>query len=136
MKTLGSRSARRLTMLADTGELRHIGRADELLEVISRYGDRAMDFVWRHKGALAISAVLAAFLNDPVPFINGTRDIADLVGENVARPLAEVPGKVAVEAARNTNWTVVITITAIGLGLALLIHNRYRQKAQSSCEGG
>ena len=31
-----------------------------------------MAFVWRHKGALAVGSVLAAFLADPGPFIGGT----------------------------------------------------------------
>ena len=56
-----------------------------LLSVIGKYGEKAADFVWNHKGALAVSGTLVAFLSDPEPFINGTVKLAE--------PIAEIPGK-------------------------------------------
>ena len=67
----------------------------ELLAVVARFGDRAMGFIWDHKGALAVSATLAAFLADPRPFLDGAKSLAG----TVARPLAEVPGRVAANVA-------------------------------------
>jgi hypothetical protein len=48
-------------MLAEDGGLARSGRWDELLAVIERHGDRALDFTWRHKGALAVATVLGRF---------------------------------------------------------------------------
>jgi len=58
-------SARRLAMLAsEGGELAATGRATEILGILAKYGDPAMDFLWRHKGVLASSAVLTALIAD------------------------------------------------------------------------
>lgn len=121
LASLSHQNARRLAMLVQDGSLARNGKMDELLGVVGRIGDRAMNFVWDHKGALAITAVLTAFVAEPEAFIDGARDIAKIAGDSVARPLAEAPGKVAVEVARQTNWTIVIlvavAVTALGLKL-------------------
>ena len=84
---LGPQAGRRLAMMAGD-DLAAIGRTPELLEVIARHGDKAMDFIWKHKGVLAGSAALAAFLRDPEPFINGTADLGRAVSEQVIKPAA------------------------------------------------
>jgi hypothetical protein len=103
-----SQNARRLAMMEQSGELAKIGRTQEVLTVIGRHGDRAMEFVWRNKGALAVGTALAAFLANPQPFVDGTRDLAEVAAQNVVGPAVET---VAGEAARRTQWTY------IGLGL-------------------
>jgi hypothetical protein len=101
-------------MLAADGQLERIGRTPEVLSVLAKYGDPAMDFVWRHKGALATTAGLAAFLSHPEEFISGARDITRVVGENAVKPLIELPAGAVREAARTTNWTLVfLVLTAI-----------------------
>jgi hypothetical protein len=55
-------------MLAEDGTLARTGRWSELLAVIGRYGHRALTFVWRNKGALTVTTVVTAFLDDPEPF--------------------------------------------------------------------
>lgn len=102
---LNGQGARRLAMMAD--ELARIGRCDELLDVVARFGDRGCDFVWRNKGALATASVLAAFLADPEPFIDGTRDLTGMAAEHVVQPLVEAGGQAAAEAARGVNWTLI-----------------------------
>src|SRR6185503_5178963 len=97
--TVGPPNARRLAIMVQGGELARIGRAGELLEVIGRYGDRAMEFIWRHKGALAVSVVLA-FLADPGPFLDGARDLAAVAAEAAARPVLSIPGRIASEMMR------------------------------------
>ena len=52
-------------MLAEDGTLARSGRWDELLAVIERHGERALDFTLRHKGALAVATVLGTFLAEP-----------------------------------------------------------------------
>lgn len=107
LRAVSSQNARRLAMLADDGELAQIGRTPELLAVVGRYGDRAMDFIWRNKGALAVTAALTAFLADPEPFLDGTKDLATIAAQHVAGPLAA-------GAASRTNWTLV-ALSVVGL---------------------
>lgn len=128
LKSVSSQNARRLAMLADDGELAKIGRTPELLEVVAKYGDRAADFIWHNKGLLAGAAALTAFLANPKPFLDGARDIAD------------VPGKVATEAAKNTNWTVVVVCAVCVLGLLagarLWLHHRRAAKVEQPSKTG
>ena len=45
LKNVSSQNARRISMLDDSGELNAIGHTPEVLNVIGKYGDAAMDFV-------------------------------------------------------------------------------------------
>jgi hypothetical protein len=96
-----------------------------VLAVVGRYGDRAMDLVWRHKGALAVTVVLAAFLADPGPFLAGTSDLAGVVAGTAMRPLAALPGQV-VEAARRTLGTLVVVLLLGSLGLGLVLKGGWK----------
>lgn len=110
LKSVSSQNARRISMLDDTGELAAIGSTPELLAVVGKYGDAAMDFVWKNKGALTVAAALTAFLSDPEPFVNGTRDLAQTVGTTLVEPVAREIGK-------RTNWTfVILTLICIVCG--------------------
>lgn len=120
---LDARNGRRLAMMAgEGGSLSKIGRADELLGVVGKRGNRAMEFVWNHKVELTAAAALAAFLADPDPFIDGVRDLSKVAAESAVRPVAEAVGKgleksveaAAPEVARKTNWTVVISAAVLG----------------------
>jgi hypothetical protein len=82
---LSAQNARRLAMLTEDGTLLRMGRQDELLNAIERHGDRALDFVWRHKGVLVVGTLLAAFLNDPEPFLTGARELGGGVTQAVAQ---------------------------------------------------
>jgi hypothetical protein len=90
---VGPRNARRLAMLVADGSLQRMGRVEEVLRVIERYGDRALDFVWRHKGALAVGSALAAFLRDPEPFLGRTRDLSVATSEAIGVSLAGAAGR-------------------------------------------
>jgi hypothetical protein len=61
-------TVRRLAILAEDGTLARSGRWSELLAVIERHGDQALNFVWRNKGALTVTTVLEMFLADPHAF--------------------------------------------------------------------
>ena len=110
LNQVDARNARRIKMMAEEGDLARIGQTGRVLGVVERYGDRAADFVWRNKGALAVAAVLTAFLDDPKPFIDGTRELAVTAVVPAAAPLAEV----AKEAGRSVNWTAVV-LSGMGL---------------------
>ena len=81
------------------GELASLGRTPELLEVVARHGDRAMDFIWRHKGVLAGGAALTAFLANP-DRLSGTSELVGTVAESTVKPAVVAAGNVAQEAGR------------------------------------
>jgi hypothetical protein len=122
LQAVGPQGGRRLAMMVSEGELAKIGRTPELLGVVAQYGDRAMEFIWTHRVTLAGGAALTAFLLNPEPFINGTRDITQIVAENAIRPLAEVPGRIAVEAAGRINWDLIgLVFMLLGTGLIIAV---------------
>jgi len=107
-------NARRLAMMAsDGGELAAIGRTPEVLDVIAKYGDPAMDFLWHHKGVLASGVVLAGFLSNPEPYLAGVKDITQVVAENTVKPVATT---MVHEAAAKANWTVIFSLAVLALG--------------------
>lgn len=89
------KNGRRLAMMASEGTLR-----PEFMQVIARFGDRACDFIWRNKGALAVGVALTAFVKSPEPFINGTEKLAATIADASVKPIA-------VGVANNTNWTLI-----------------------------
>ena len=88
LAAVGPRNARRLALMVEDGSLRQMGRVEEVLGVVERYGDRALDFVWRHKGALTVGTLLAAFVKDPESFVGDTRELAVSASEAVGMSLA------------------------------------------------
>lgn len=114
LEATAPQGGRRLAMMMADGELTKIGRTEELLGVVAKYGDPAMDWIWRNKGSLAVGTTLAAFLASPETFLNAAQGMTKTVAENAVRPLAEVPGAVvkegAGELARHTNWTLVFLV--------------------------
>jgi hypothetical protein len=107
LRAISAQNGRRLAIMAEEGTMSRIGRSSELLEIVGKHGDRAMDFVCTNKGSLAVAGALAAFLADPEPFLDGAADITRIVAENAVKPLAEVPKELASEAVRRVNWTAV-----------------------------
>lgn len=125
MNAIGPQSGRRLAMLAEGGELEAIGRTPELMGVISRYGDAAMKYIWEHKKELASAAVLTAFLNDPAPFIDGTKELAMAVAAPIVTGAVQVADSVAREAiapvAAATGKAIEETAHASARPLAMLL---------------
>lgn len=98
---LSNRHGRQLAMLADDTADAALVRNSALMDTISKYGDRGMEFVWKNKGALSVGAVLAALIADPEPFINGSKSLAEVAANAAVAPIATGVG-------RGTNWTIVI----------------------------
>ncbi len=126
LKAVDSQNARRLAMMAEKGELAQIGRTPELLEIVEKYGNRAMNFIWQNKGALTVSAALTAFLVNPEPFLDGVTDITKIAAENAVKPVADASGEVA----RNTNWTIVLVCSVVVLGLLATTRHWLRRRAK------
>ena len=95
MAALAPRNARRLAILAEDGALARSGCWGELVAVIERHGDRAMDFVWRHKGALAVTTALATFLAEPEVFLGGGRELIGGAVKEATQPIALMAGTAA-----------------------------------------
>jgi len=110
LQATNTQSCRRLGMMLESGELARIGRSQEMLDVIGRYGDAAMTFVWEHKGALVTTACLTAFLANPEAFINGSAKLVQTVGDVTVKPvLSGIVG--------GTNWTIIfLAAGTVGLG--------------------
>ena len=104
---LSTQNARRLAMLAEDGTLIRMGRQSELLSTIERHGDRALDFVRRNKGALAVGTLLTAFLKDPEPFLSGARALGGGVTHAVAQPVLGVANRVGQDIASPLTWSAI-----------------------------
>jgi hypothetical protein len=94
LNSLSKQGAQRLGMLEREGVLSATPQSRDLLPVIAKYGDSAMEFIWRNKGALMVTAGLATFLKDPQAYIQGLKDI---IVDPVIKPIVE-----------STNWTLII----------------------------
>jgi hypothetical protein len=113
---VSEQNGRRIAMMANEGELAKLGRSSELLDVVGKYGDKGMNFVWKNKGTLLVGTALAAFLADPEPFIEGTKNLADVAAKSAIEPIAK-------EIGMRTNWT----ITIIALVLCLIGYSLIKQ---------
>lgn len=136
---LSRREGLRLAMMQQSGELAKLGHTKDLLTVIERYGDRAMKFIWRNKGPLAVSTVLVTFLRDPEPYISGIKELGETAIEGVgglAGKAIEAAGNTATEVGREavsqvaqrTNWTIVLPVVAAIIVAAVLIWHRSRKR--------
>jgi len=128
LKAVGGQNARRLAMMAEDGKLAAVPQKTELLETIGKYGDGAMNWVWNNKGALATTAILAKFIQNPQPFIDGTVKVVDVGGEKLIKP---VTTELASGIAKNTDWTVVIlTLIGVAFMLTLFLVWRWRHRPE------
>jgi hypothetical protein len=116
MAELAPRNARRLAMLAEDGTLARSGRWGELLAVIERHGDRAMDFIWRNKGALAVATALTTFLADPEAFLGGGRELIGGAAQEATQPIA-----IVADAAASRWMGIARSVVVVGLAWLVLV---------------
>lgn len=121
LAAVGPQQGRQLAMLAADGSTAALARNPRLLDVVARYGDNAMNFIWRNKGALLVGTTLAAFLANPQPFIDGTAQLAQAAGESLVKPVAT--GIVA-----GVDWTVIgiLVVMVVALGSVWRSYLRHR----------
>jgi hypothetical protein len=119
-------------MLAEDGTLARTGRWSELLVVIERHGDRALTFVWRNKGALAVSTILAKFLAEPEVFLGGGRELIGGAAHEATQPIADLADAAAsrwMNIARSVvvvglAWLVLVLVLVVSIRLLRHIHRR------------
>jgi hypothetical protein len=87
VKALGAVDARNGRRLAMMMEKEIVTRHPELLGVVGKQGDKAVNYIWENKAVLAGAAALTAFLAEPEAFIEGTRSLAEFAGEAVVKPV-------------------------------------------------
>lgn len=111
-------AAQRMGTAATEGLFTATPRSPELFSVLARHGDQAMDFIWRNKGALTATALLASFLNDPEPYFSGART---LIVDPVVEPIVT-----------SVNWTWVIVFAIAVAFLAYIAAKRIRSRSEIS----
>jgi hypothetical protein len=124
---INPRNGRRLAMVLED-ELANSGQQKEVLEVVAKYGDPAMEFIWNHKGSLAVGATLTAFVVAPEKFLNTAEGVTRTVADSVVKPIAEVPGEAVKGVAAGTNWTVVFCVAAALVCLMALGRHNLRNR--------
>jgi hypothetical protein len=124
MSEVGVENGRRLASMVDAGELAKIGRGEELLGVVGKFGDKGMEFIYKHRKVLAGGAALTAFLANPQPYIDGTLELASLVGETVVKPIVAIPGEMAKESLQNpaVAWTFAAVSAALFAALCYCLY--------------
>ena len=114
LNNVSRQNAQRLSMVANDGVLAATPRSKELLTVIREHGDEAMDFIWKHKGSLAVVGVLSTFLADPQTYISGAKE---LVVSPVIEPIV-----------RSINWTLIIAGALVVVFLPFIVRSIMKAK--------
>lgn len=98
----------------------------QILDVVGEYGDRALRFIWEHKGTLALASVFVAFVADPQPFIDGTKDLTGLVMQTAAEQAGETVRSVFAM----IRWNVWIGVLLAVVGAKILIRQGWKMYCQ------
>jgi hypothetical protein len=134
LNSLSTRSGRLLSNLAREAdaETASLAKNPQVLEVIRKYGDEGMRFIWDNKGSLAVATVLTAFLADPERFMKGA---APLV-EPIAGPVSKATGELAKQVAAVFPWNLVVIAGALLTGICVVpraIARAYSPVARENC---
>lgn len=103
---ISRQSAQRLNIIEREGLLTSTPQSADLLAVVSKHGDEAMEFIWRNKGGLTVATFLGTFIANPQTYISGA---AELVIEPIVSPIV-----------RSTNWSLIISVFLIIFFLPLI----------------
>ena len=134
LNNLSPRSGRLLSKLSREAEAETaaLAKNPQVLEVIRKYGDEGMRFIWDNKGSLAVASVLTAFLADPERFMKGA---APLV-EPIAGPVSKATGEVAKQVAAVFPWNLAVIAGALLTGICVVpraIARAYSPVARENC---
>ena len=104
-------------MSADEGLLSATQRSPELLGVIRKYGDPAMNFIWNNKGALTVGTLLVGFLADPEPYFSGVKSLVEPVAKSVVEPMI-----------KGVNWTLILSAIFVVAFLPVIVRSVRKAK--------
>lgn len=119
LKHVDAQNARLLARMAADPAVAPLTRNPQLLDVIAKYGDNAVQYIWRNKGKLTVAATLAAFLADPKPFIDGVSDLS----QAAVKPMADA----AAEGVRSS-WSFMFALVAAAVAAVVgwQVYLRYK----------
>jgi hypothetical protein len=134
LNSLSTRSGRLLSNLAREAdaETASLAKNPQVLEVIRKYGDEGMRFIWDNKASLAVATVLTAFLADPERFMKGA---APLV-EPIAGPVSKATGEVAKQVAAVFPWNLAVIAGTLLAGICVVpraIARAFSPVARENC---
>ena len=112
LNAVNLQNGRRLSMLYHSGLYGILDRSTEWFKIIAGHGDTAVEYLWNHQAELANDSIQSAFLNEPKPFLDGSKVLPSIETDDVAMPIEEVPTS-------NTNWTHVV-VCGIGCLVVML----------------
>ena len=118
LNRISQQNAQRLGMSADEGLLSATLRSPELLGVIRKYGDPAMNFIWNNKGALTVSALLGGFIADPEAYFSGVKSLVQPLAKSVVESIV-----------KGVNWTLILLAILVSAFLPFIV--RSVQKART-----
>lgn len=75
LNEVSPRNGRRLAMLHEDGLLAQSGQNKELLLIVARFGDRAMDFLWTHRERILIPTVTIVFVREVEVYLDGKKTL-------------------------------------------------------------
>ncbi len=113
-------NGRRLVQLAEEHSF-PANDFDKLMLVVEKYGDRAMDFIWRNRNPLLMTAAFTAFVSDPAPYIDGVKKLTEVA----TKPLQEFfEGIVS-----HVSWNFLVGVIVALVGLKLVFTRRTRRSS-------
>ena len=115
---LSPANGRRLIQLSEENMLK-AESIQALMRPLRDHGDRAMQFIWKHKKVFVSIAVVAAFVADPEPYLNGVKH---LLFDPVVGGVTEVFGKIV----DSIRWNLWAGVLAMAIGLKFLFRRRSR----------
>jgi hypothetical protein len=75
LKAIDTRNGRRLVMLIEDGLLTKTAQPEKFFDLVAKYGNRAVEFVWQNRKLLQTAAILSSFLANPLPYLEGSADL-------------------------------------------------------------
>lgn len=78
----------------------------KVLDVVAKHGDEAVRYIWRNKGKLSVAPVLATFVANPKPYLDGLSDLSQATVAPGAGPGTE---------AVRSSWSFMIWIVALAV---------------------
>jgi hypothetical protein len=122
LASLSTTGGERLASIAD--ELASSGRGKDWMKLIAARGDEVMEWLWKHKGSVAIGTAATAVALQPEEFLRASEHVAtavlDSAGKHVFEPLIaqgakHIAGPMAERAAAAIPWHTIALMALAGL---------------------
>ena len=119
LKAVDPQNARLLARIGTDPATAALTRNPKLLDVIGKYGDKAVQYIWRNKGKLSVAAVLATFVANPEPYIDGLSDLSQAA-------VAPVSGAMAESVRSSWSYLILLVVAATAAIVGWQVYLRYK----------